>query len=114
MKQGAVGLLLMCYCRTRLSLPPAALAPAFTFGAPACLAVDAGVSVPSRGLLLNAAPPLPSAVPSPSAASSSPTSDGYAAAPRALDALAALDLGPDHVRHFVQGLDVVWAPSPHS
>jgi hypothetical protein len=108
-----VGLLLMCYCRTRLSLPPAALAPAFTFGAPACLAVDAGVSIPSRGLLLNAAPPLPSAVASPSAASSSPTSDVYAA-PRALDALAALDLGPDHVRHFVQGLDVVRAPSSNS
>jgi hypothetical protein len=111
-----VGLLLMCYCRTRLCLPASALAPAFTFGAPAVLAVDTSAPVPGRGLLLSAAPsssPSPDAAPASTAAATSfahPTSLDPSVGPLRLDALAALGLAHDHVRHFVQGLDVVRCP----
>jgi len=118
---GAVGLLLMCYCRTRLRLPPEAIAPAWTFGAPACLAQEQ-----MRGPVVRNALP-PPASPSPSTSSSAtaspPVSTSAAAVdPQGLgdtfpgfaarsssdaDALAVLDLTPEHVRHFVQGLDVI-------
>jgi len=95
----------MCYCRTRLRIAPELLAPTYTFGAPPVLAVD--LTKPKE---------YQQALPAPSEDDSGATTTSYNSgstdypgfsASYTTDVLRVLDLSSDHVRHFVQGLDVV-------
>jgi hypothetical protein len=110
---GAVGMLLMCYCRTRLNMSASMILPSYTFGAPPVVAYDvmaAGVSLsdkskttlPTGRSKSNSPPSLYNSV-----ESKVTTSEASSDCDTVCDALSAVQLPPHHVHQFVQGLDVI-------
>jgi len=100
---GAVGLILMCYCRSRLNLPLEVISPTYTFGAPPVVARD--TSARSSARVFPAGFRKPVVEP----ASTSKLSKNKAGPPvqSTTDALTAMQLTPYHVQQFVQGLDII-------
>eukprot|EP00959_Pyramimonas_sp_CCMP1952_P340476 7131442-Pyramimonas_sp.AAC.1 len=98
---GAVGFILMCYCRSRLNLPADAISPSYTFGAPPVVARD--TSAGSKARVFPAGFRKPIVEPASTSGTELSTNN---AGPKT-DALVAMQLSPYHVQQYVQGLDII-------